>query len=246
MGLFQRRSPRDGKVRAVSGRVAIVIPALNEQDALPHVLGDIQAALEAEVVVVDNRSTDQTAEVARNGGATVLYEPQRGYGAACLRGINYLAEGDAPPDVLVILDGDHADDPSVLPADFVEPILRDEVDLVLSTRREQAEPGSMSAVQLWGNTLQTTLLRARFGLQLTDMGPMRAIRFSTLLELAMEDRTWGWNVEMACKAARNNLRIREVPVSYRNRIGESKISGTMSGVVRAGGKILYAFAKYGR
>lgn len=228
------------------GRVAIVIPALNEQDALPHVLADIGAALEAEVVVVDNRSTDATADVARSAGATVLHEPQRGYGAACLRGIRYLAAQEDPPDVLVILDGDHADDPSVLPADFIDPILRDEVDLVLSTRRDQAEAGSMTSVQIWGNTLQTALLRARFGLRLTDMGPMRAIRLRTLLDLSMEDRTWGWNVEMACKAARKNLRIREVPVSYRNRIGESKISGTLSGVVRAGGKILYAFAKYGR
>lgn len=232
-------------VRAVPGRVAIVIPALNEEDALPHVLADIPASLEATVVVVDNGSTDRTAEVARAHGATVLHQPERGYGAACLAGIEHLAAD--PPDVLVILDGDHADDPGLLPHLFVQPILDDAVDLVLSTRTQGgAEAGSMTPVQIAGNHLQVALLRLRFGLKLTDMGPMRAIRFSSLQSLRMQDRTWGWNVEMACKAARQGLRIREVPVPYRNRIGVSKISGTLSGVVRAGGKILYAFAKYGR
>lgn len=235
-----------GKVRAVPGPVAIVIPALNEEDALPHVLADIRGALDALVVVVDNGSTDRTADVARAAGATVLSQPRRGYGIACLTGIRHLAALPESPEVLVILDGDHADDPGQLPEHFIRPITEHEVDLVLSTRRDRAEPGSMSHVQIWGNLLQTSLLRARFGLELTDMGPMRAVRFDSLLGLQMADETWGWNVEMACKAARAGLRIREVPVTYRNRIGESKISGTLSGVVRAGGKILYAFAKYGR
>ncbi len=229
------------------GRIAIVIPALDEEDALPHVLSDLAAALpSATIVVVDNGSRDRTAAVAAQGGAVVLSEPERGYGAACLAGIRHLARSAQPPDVLVILDGDHADDPAVLPAQFVAPILDGEADLVLSSRRDRAEPGSMTPVQVWGNQLQIALLRARFGLRLTDMGPMRSIAFPALLALGMEDRTWGWNVEMACKAARAGLRVREVPVSYRNRIGQSKISGTLSGVVRAGGKILYAFAKYGR
>jgi len=229
----------------VSGRVAIVIPALNEEDALPHVLAAIPASLDAQVIVVDNGSTDGTPDVARAHGATVIHQPERGYGAACLAGIDHLAPD--PPDVLVILDADFADDPGLLPRFFVQPILDDAVDFVLSTRnRGGAEPGSMTPVQIWGNRMQVALLRARFGLRLTDMGPMRAIRMRALRDLDMQDRTWGWNVEMACKAARAGLRIREVPVPYRNRIGVSKISGTLSGVVRAGGKILYAFAKYGR
>ena len=227
------------------GRVAIVIPALNEEDALPHVLASIPDSLGATVVVVDNGSTDRTAEVARAAGATVLRQPERGYGAACLAGIDHLRAD--PPDILVILDADHADHPGLLPELFIAPIAAGDLDLVLSTRtRGGAEPGSMSPIQIWGNHLQVALLRARFGLRLTDMGPMRAIRYSSLLGLRMQDRTWGWNVEMACKAARAELRIREVAVPYRNRIGVSKISGTLSGVVRAGGKILYAFAKYGR
>lgn len=234
------------KVRAVPGRVAIVIPALDEEEALPLVLADIPTELDAHVVVVDNGSRDRTPEVAREAGATVLFQPFRGYGGACMSGIGYLAGLAEPPEVLIILDGDHADDPAVLPSQFVQPILDDELDLVLSSRTAQASAGSMNPVQRWGNTLQVELLRLRFGLHLTDMGPMRAIRFSSLLALEMEDRTWGWNVEMACKAARAGLRIREVPVSYRERVGQSKISGTLSGVIRAGAKILYAFGKYGR
>ena len=148
--------------------------------------------------------------------------------------------------MLVILDADHADDPARL-VDLVDGVRSGRWDLVLSTRtRGGAEPGSMTAVQTWGNRLQVALIEARYGLRLTDMGPMRAIRWTSLQDLHMEDRTWGWNVEMACKALQRGLRVTEVPVTYRNRIGESKISGTLSGVVRAGGKILYAFAKYGR
>lgn len=233
-------------MRGVNGRVAIVIPALNEEAALPAVLAAIPRALEATIILVDNGSTDRTAQIARDAGATVLQQPERGYGAACLMGIEHLVATGAP-DILVILDADFADDPGLLPELFIRPILHDEVDLVLSTRTQGgAEPGSMTPVQVLGNHLQIALLRLRFGLRLTDMGPMRAIRFDRLLGLRMEDRTWGWNVEMACKAARAGLRVREVPVPYRNRIGVSKISGTLSGVVRAGGKILYAFAKYGR
>lgn len=230
----------------MSGSVAIIIPALNEEAALPHVLAAIPDELAATVIIVDNGSTDRTAEIAVAGGAIVLQQPERGYGAACLMGIEHLT-GNNPPEILVILDADFADDPGLLPDLFIRPIRDGEVDIVLSTRTQGgAEPGSMTPVQVLGNHLQIALLRLRFGLRLTDMGPMRAIRFDRLLELGMEDRTWGWNVEMACKAARRGLRVREVAVPYRNRIGVSKISGTLSGVVRAGGKILYAFAKYGR
>jgi len=224
---------------------AIIIPALNEQQALPLVLADIPSSLDALVVVVDNGSTDRTAEVARKGGAVVLTEPRRGYGGACLKAIEWLLQEDRAPDVLVILDADHSDDTTILPA-FIERITAGEADLVLSTRtRGGAEPGSMTAVQIWGNRLQTFSLRHRFGLDLSDMGPMRAVRWKSLQAMQMQDRTWGWNIEMACKAARLGLRVVEVPVSYRNRVGESKISGSFRGATRAGTKILWALARYG-
>ena len=226
-------------------RTAILIPALNEEQALPLVLADIPESFEAEVVIVDNGSTDRTAEVASALGATVLKEPQRGYGAACLRGISWLKNQDPCPEVLIILDADHSDDSSLLP-DFVAKIASNEADLVLSSRtRGGAEPGSMTPVQIWGNRLQTFALRHRFGLHLTDMGPMRAISWPALELLHMQDRTWGWNIEMACKAARHNLRVVELAVPYRNRVGTSKISGTFQGALRAGTKILWALARYG-
>jgi len=226
-------------------RTAIVIPALNEEHALPLVLADIPESLTAHVVVVDNGSTDRTAEVAAALGATVLSEPYRGYGAACLKGISWLQAQSPCPEVLIILDADHSDDSSLLPA-FVAMLAKDEADLVLSSRtRGGAEPGSMTPVQIWGNRLQTFALRHRFGLRLSDMGPMRAISWPALQLLNMQDRTWGWNIEMACKAARHNLRIVELPVPYRNRIGKSKISGTFEGALRAGTKILWALGRYG-
>ena len=227
-------------------RVAVVIPALNEEGALPRVLRDLEAALACDAVVVDNGSTDRTADVARRGGATVVREDRRGYGAACLAGIRHLDNG-APPDILVILDADHADDPAVLPG-FVARIQQDEADLVLASRtRGRAEAGSLSPIQRYGNALQTGALNLRFGLCLTDMGPLRAIRWTSLAGLGMEDRTWGWNVEMAAKAARAGLRIEEVPVSYRNRAaGQSKISGNLVGAARASAKILWALWRYAR
>ncbi len=226
--------------------VAVVIPALNEEGALPLVLRDLGAALDATVVVVDNGSTDATADVARAGGATVVREDRRGYGAACLAGIAHLRSVGAP-DVLVILDADHADDPAILPR-FLARIADDEADLVLASRtRDRAEVGSLSPIQRYGNFVQTRALNLRFGLGLTDMGPMRAIRWTSLAALGMEDRTWGWNVEMAAKAARAGLRVEEVPVAYRNRAaGESKISGDLVGAARASAKILWALWRYAR
>lgn len=224
--------------------IAVLIPALNEEEALPGLLTEIGAALpSARIVVVDNGSTDATASVAAAEGAEVVSEEARGYGAACLAGIRHLRA--APPQVVIILDADHADDPGFLPG-FVERIAAG-ADLVLSTRTQGgAEPGSLTGTQVWGNRLQTGFLRLRFGLRLTDMGPMRAIGWDALMRLDMQDRTWGWNVEMAAKAARLGLAIEEVPVTYKcRRTGESKISGSLKGALRAGGKILYALGKYG-
>ena len=228
-------------------RVAIVIPALNEEEGLPSVLASIPEALGAQIVVVDNGSTDRTAEVATEWGAVVLEERHRGYGSACLRAIAWLAVQEPPPAVVAILDADGSDDPSLL-QDFVARIERGEADVVLSTRTHGgAEPGSLGAVQSLGNRVQTAVLNRRFGLQLTDMGPMRTIRFSALLGLEMSDRTWGWNVEMAARAAQGRLRIAEVPVPYaKRRTGESKISGSVVGAARAGGRILWALWRYCR
>ena len=226
-------------------QTAVVIPALNEADSLRGLLPEVIRVLpDARVVVVDNGSSDQTAKVAASAGVTVLAEPRKGYGSAGLAGIQSLRAN--PPDVLVILDADHADDPAFLPG-FVERIA-DGMDFVVSTRTQGgAEEGALTPIQVWGNRLQTVALRVRFGLELTDMGPMRAIRWDALDSLGMQDLTWGWNIEMACKAARAGLRIEEVPVTYRRRRdGVSKISGSVSGAARAGVKILYALAKYGR
>lgn len=229
-------------------RVAVVIPALDEAGNMPGLIANLRRCLpDAQLVVVDNGSSDGTASAAERAGAKVLSEPRRGYGSACLRGIRWLADRRDRPEVLVILDADRADDPAFLPG-FVARILDDEADLVLSTRtRGGAEPGTMTPVQVWGNRLQTTALRARFGLRLTDMGPMRAIRFGALLALEMEDPTWGWNVEMAAKAGRAGLRVEEVPVTYgHRREGVSKISGSWRGAARAGTRILWALWRYAR
>lgn len=221
-------------------RVAVVIPALNEEASLPHVLAELPAGLGV-VVVADNGSTDQTAAIARRAGATVVSAPKRGYGAACLAGLAAVAAHE--PSIVVILDGDHSDYPQDLPL-LVEPILLDRADLVIGDRTARAEPGSLTPQQVWGNRLATWLIQRFTGFAYRDMGPFRAIRFQRLVELQMEDDTWGWNVEMQMKAVHHGLRVQEVAVRYRPRIGTSKISGTVSGVVRAGAKILWATGKY--
>lgn len=220
--------------------VAVVIPALDEAESLPLVVRDLPAV--SRLVVVDNGSTDDTAEVARALGAEVVHEPRRGYGSAVLAGIAHLRPD--PPDVLVILDADHADPPERLD-DLVRPIREDRADLVQSDRTRLAEPGSMTFPQRFGNRLSTFLIHRLSGHRFHDMGPFRAIRWSALERLAMEDPTWGWNVEMQLKAVKHGLRILEVPLPYRTRQkGESKISGSLRGAVRAGVRILWAVNRY--
>jgi hypothetical protein len=228
-------------------RLVVVIPALNEEASLPLVLGDLPAV--GRVIVVDNGSTDRTAEVAVGAGATVVSEPQRGYGAACLRGIaevaRPVASGDVPPQVVLFLDADYSDDPRILPA-LVQPIFAGSADFVLGSRLlGKREPGAMPAQSVFGNRLACFLMRVLFGIRYTDLGPFRAIDYACLMALGMTDRNFGWTVEMQIKAARRGLRILEVPVPYRRRIGESKISGTVWGSIRAGYKILYLIGKYG-
>ncbi len=224
-------------------RIGVVIPALNEAASLPKVLGDLPWERLVEVVVVDNGSSDGTATVARAHGATVLGEPRRGYGWACLAGIGYLQ--DKHLDILVFLDGDYSDYPDELGA-LVRPILEQGYDLVIGSRPQRAAAGALLPHARWGNTLATWLIRLLSGFTYTDLGPFRAIRFPQLLAIDMQEKTYGWTVEMQLKAIRHGLRITEVPVRYRPRIGASKVSGTVTGTLSAGWKILWTVFRHAR
>ena len=214
--------------------VAVIIPARNEAAALGQVLAALPRRLVDDIIVVDNGSTDATAEVARAGGARVITEPVPGYGRACLAGLAALAPSI---NTVVFLDGDRSDDPTELPK-LLEPIASGRADLVIGSRVRRAEPGSLTLQQQFGNRLACALMRWCFGARYTDLGPFRAIRRETLSRLRMADQTFGWTVEMQAKAARLRLRVEEVPVAYRRRIGRSKISGTLTGTVGAGVGIL--------
>lgn len=223
-------------------RVDVIIPALNEQDALPLVLRDIPRALVRRVVVADNGSTDDTALRAGENGAEVVFEPERGYGAACLKALAHLAPD--PPDVVVFLDGDYSDHADEITL-VVDPIARGEADLVIGSRaRGQRERGALSAQQQVGNVIACSALRLFYGVRYSDLGPFRAIRWETLRHLQMVDRNYGWTVEMQIKAARAGVAYCEVPVSYRRRVGVSKVSGTLRGSVGAGVKILWLLGRY--
>ncbi|WP_245701804.1 glycosyltransferase family 2 protein [Roseivirga misakiensis] len=224
--------------------IKVVIPAFNEEKSIAHVINDIPKEWVKEVVVVDNRSTDQTAEVAKKAGATVLSETNAGYGNACLKGINYLSEPSRQPEILVFIDGDYSDFPEQLP-ELVQPIIDQDIDMVIGSRAlGDREGGSMTFPQVFGNWLATSLLKLFYGVKYTDLGPFRAIKFDELLALQMQDKTYGWTVEMQVKAARQKLKTTEVPVNYKRRIGVSKVSGTVKGTVLAGYKILYTIFKY--
>jgi len=222
--------------------VDALIPALNEEENIGMVLMGLPCDGLRRIVVADNGSTDATALVARLNGAEVVQEPQRGYGAACLKGLEYLAAD--PPDVVVFLDGDGADDPGDLAA-LLRPILEEGADLVIGSRASgRAEPGALTFVQRFGNALSCRLIRAFFGVHFTDLGPFRAVRWDALRRLEMNDRNYGWTVEMQAKAAKRGLVCAEVPVRYRCRhAGQSKVSGTIRGSVRAGVKILLTIGK---
>lgn len=222
--------------------VAVVIPALDEAESLPTVLRSLGSP--GRVVVADNGSTDGTPDVARAHGAEVVLEPRRGYGSAVLAGMRLLAAD--PPDVLVIADADDAD-PVFDWRRLVEPIERDEADLVMADRTQLAEPGALTPVQVFGNRLATRLIHRATGHRYADMGPFRAIRWRSLERLGMCDPTWGWNVEMQIKAVRAGLRVLEIPMSYRRRHkGRSKVSGSVRGAVRAGVRIVWAVRHYVR
>ena len=221
--------------------VIVIIPAFNEARAIGRVVRDIPADRVDEIVVVNNASTDETARNARMAGATVLCEDRKGYGRACLLGIGYAREKRAR--IVVFLDGDYSDYPEEMPK-LLDPILRNEADFVLGSRiRGQHEPGALLPQALVGNRIACLLMRLIWGAAFTDLGPFRAIRFDALEALDMRDETFGWTIEMQIKAVRAGLRYQEVPVSYRRRIGMSKVTGSVAGTVKASAKILWTIGK---
>ncbi len=224
--------------------IRVIIPAFNEQNAVGLVIDEIPKNLVSEIIVIDNGSTDDTFFQAQSRGVTALKELSRGYGNACLKGMRHIEESPTRPDIVVFLDGDHSDYPEQL-KDLIEPIVTNTADMVIGSRMSGIrEKGSMTPQQLVGNRLATLLIRLLYGVRYTDLGPFRAIRYDSLMTIGMEDRTYGWTVEMQLKAAKLNLRALEVPVNYRQRIGISKVSGTVKGVVGAGYKIIYTIFKY--
>ncbi|MBL7872210.1 MAG: glycosyltransferase family 2 protein [Cyclobacteriaceae bacterium] len=225
-------------------RSVVIIPAFNEENAIGRVIREVPKNMVSEIIVVNNASTDNTEQIAREAGATVLREPIAGYGRACLKGIEYARQLHPLPEVIIFLDADYSDYPEEI-ALLLNPIEEGIADLVIGSRALGVkEKGSMTPQQIFGNWLATRLLKLFYGVKFTDLGPFRAIRFSTLIKIAMQDKTYGWTVEMQLKAAKNGFRCTEVPVRYRKRIGFSKISGTVKGTLSAGYKILTIIFKY--
>lgn len=222
----------------------MIIPALNEEESIAKVIDEIPRALVKEIIVCDNNSMDKTGEVAKNAGATVLVEKEKGYGASCLKGIDYVNNLDELTDIIVFLDGDYSDYPEEM-NHVVAPIQNNNADLVIGSRAlGQKEKGSLTPQQVFGNWLATKMLLAFYGVKFTDLGPFRAIKLETLNQLQMKDRNYGWTVEMQIKAAMQKVRCVEVPVNYRQRIGFSKVSGTVKGTIMAGYKIILTLFKY--
>lgn len=224
--------------------IDVIIPAFNEENAIQNVIKDIPKDIVNEIVVVNNNSNDATEEKAKAVGATVLKETYQGYGAACLKGIEYVANKPEKPDIIVFLDADYSDYPEELP-NVVAPILKENMDMVIGSRAlGKKASGSMTPQQVFGNWLATFLIRKLYKVNYTDLGPFRAIKFDKLLALDMKDKTYGWTVEMQLKAAKNKLKTCEVPVNYKKRIGHSKVSGTVKGTILAGYKIIFTIFKY--
>ena len=223
--------------------IKVIIPAYNEEDSITNVVNDVPDIVD-EVIVVSNNSTDKTEENAAKAGATVLQEPRRGYGYACLKGMQHISDQESNPDIVVFLDGDYSDYPEQL-TEIIAPIIHNDIDFVIGARvKELREVGSMTPQQVFGNWLATFLMKLFFGAKFTDLGPFRAIKYEQLLGLNMEDKTYGWTVEMQLKAIKQKLSYKEIPVKYRNRIGVSKVSGTVKGSILAGIKILGWIFKY--
>lgn len=222
-------------------RTAVIIPALNEERSIGIVVGSIIRDVDR-VIVVDNGSSDRTIDVARDAGARVVHQHERGYGAACLRGLDELRSD--PPNIVLFMDGDASDHPDDART-VIQCVAHGDADFCLGSRvLGGAERGALTPQQRVGNWLATTLIALRWRVRYTDLGPLRAVRWTTLTSMNMVDRTWGWTVEMQIKAARDGVQVLEVPVRYRKRIGVSKISGTVIGSVRAGVKIIATILRY--
>lgn len=223
--------------------IKVIIPAYNEEDSIANVIQEIPQNV-TEVIVVSNNSTDNTEANAKAAGATVLKEPRKGYGYACLKGMEYIANQEEKPNILVFLDGDYSDYPEEL-TKIVAPIIEQDIDFVVGSRvKSLREDGSMTPQQVFGNWLATFLMKLFFRARFTDLGPFRAIKYEKLLNMKMEDKTYGWTVEMQLKALKQKLSYVEVPVKYKKRIGVSKVSGTVKGTIFAGVKILGWIFKY--
>lgn len=226
-------------------KTTVIIPAYNEAGSIGKVINEIPGLLVNKIVVVNNNSTDQTAEIAKLSGATVLEEKLMGYGSACLKGIQYLTglNKEAQPDILVFMDGDYSDFPGEIGL-LLDPVKEKNMDMVIGSRIiGKREKGSLTPQQIFGNWLFTRLMKLFYKVNYTDLGPFRAIRFEKLLELEMQDKSFGWTIEMQIKAAKKQFNCTEVPVSYRKRIGKSKISGTLGGASKAAIKIIYTLFK---
>ncbi|WP_045801386.1 glycosyltransferase family 2 protein [Flagellimonas lutaonensis] len=223
--------------------IKVIIPAFNEGDSITKVIEEVPDFV-SEIIVVNNNSTDDTFEKAKKAGATVLTETRKGYGHACLCGLHYIDKRSKTPDIVVFIDGDYSDYPEDMEK-VVAPILNENIDFVVGARKKELrEPGAMTPQQVFGNWLATFLMRLFFAAKYTDLGPFRAIKYKKLKELQMEDKTYGWTVEMQLKALRKKLTYKEVPVRYKKRIGVSKVSGTVKGTIFAGVKILGWIFKY--
>lgn len=224
--------------------IDIIIPALNEEKSIGKVLEEIRHPEVRNIIVVNNGSTDRTAEVARANGAVVLDQPLKGYGWACLKGIAHANNESQPADVIVFMDADHSDYPEEIEL-LISPFRTRNVDLVIGSRENaQRQKGSMTVPQIFGNRLATFMIKVIYKHRFTDLGPFRAIRLDKLNALKMNDKTYGWTVEMQVKALRQKMNCEEVPVKYRPRIGVSKVSGTVKGTILAGYKIITTILKY--
>ncbi|MCZ8296265.1 MAG: glycosyltransferase family 2 protein [Flavobacterium sp.] len=224
-------------------KIKVIIPAYNEENAIAKVIAEIPPIVD-EIIVISNNSSDKTEEVAKSAGATVLSESKRGYGYACLKGMNYIESLEIKPDIIVFLDGDYSDYPEQL-TELIEPIINQQIDFVIGARNSKLrEKGSMTPQQAFGNWLATFLMKVFFNAKFSDLGPFRAIKYNKLVQLRMEDKTYGWTVEMQLKVLKQKMSYVEIPVRYKNRIGTSKVSGTVKGTLMAGIKIIGWIFKY--
>nr|WP_287939816.1 glycosyltransferase family 2 protein [Algoriphagus sp.] len=223
--------------------IDVIIPAYNEEKSIPKVIAEIPKFVRY-IVVANNNSTDQTQRAAEEAGAKVVFESQKGYGKACLTAMDWIKKQEIQPDIVVFLDGDYSDYPEEM-KDLVQPILDGKADMVIGSRAlGQRESGSMTLPQVFGNWLATTMMKYIQGAKFSDLGPFRAILWKKLLDLNMIDQNFGWTIEMQIKAHKAGLRYTEVPVNYRKRIGVSKVSGTVKGVIGAGYKIIFTIFRY--